>query len=246
MKRFASLCCVLISTLLLSLACGQQESKAPAADAATSEPAAEAADAGAAPEASAESAGQDAAAAAPPAAEATPAEDPEAASRKAAVEFALAEQRIAEDPKGQWATTAEASSSFGDAVDLASYSAWQATGAPNVERYSDDGRSWAAKDADKGIEWLEVGFAKPVHAEAIRIRQTYAPGAIIKVELIDEGGAKQAVFDGMDSPPANGEITWFERTFEKTSATIAKARITLATNSVPGWNEIDAVQLVGE
>ncbi|MFO0688635.1 MAG: hypothetical protein U0900_08000 [Myxococcota bacterium] len=243
MQRFAGRLFVLVSALLLLTACGRDDSKSTSEGSASSgSPAAEPAPP-AAPDAG--SAAEPAAPDAAPA-DAAQAEDPEAAARRLAVEFALAEQRIAEDPKGQWATTAEASSSFGDAVDQRSYSAWQATGAPNVERYSDDGNSWASKDADKGIEWLEVGFAKPVHAEAIRIRQSYAPGAIIKIELVDEAGAKQAVFDGLDTPPATGAITWFERSFEKTSAPVAKARITLATNAVPGWNEVDAVQLVGE
>lgn len=176
-----------------------------------------------------------------------PAEDPEVAKRKAAVEFALAEQKIAEDPQGQWATTATASSTYHDAKDQEQYSAWQSTGAPNVQRYGDTGTAWATKDADAGIEWLEVGFAKPVHATALKIRQNNAPGAIIKIELIDDQNAKHTVFEGVDSTtyPAS-QIVWFNQTFEKTAFAVTGAKITLATNAVSGWNEIDAVQLIGE
>lgn len=185
--------------------------------------------------------------AAQPAATQAPAEDPDIAKRKAAIEFALAEQKIADDPQGQWATAAKASSTFNQAKDQEQYSALQATGAPNVQSYGDTGTSWAPKDADAGIEWLEVGFAKPVHATAVRIRQNNAPGAIIKIELIDDQNAKHTIFEGIDANtyPAS-QIVWFNQTFEKTGYAVTGAKITLATNAVSGWNEIDAVQLIGE
>jgi predicted small lipoprotein YifL len=176
-----------------------------------------------------------------------PAEDPELIAKKQAIEFALAEQKIADETNGQWAASAKASSTYNQAKDQASYSEWQATGAPNVERYGDNGNSWTSKDADAGVEWLQVGFAKPVHASEIRIRQNNAPGAIIKVELIDEKNNSHTVFEGMDAnkyPPH--AIVWFTQATAKTDYVVTGAKITLATNAVYGWNEIDAVQLVGE
>lgn len=174
--------------------------------------------------------------------------DPEVAKRKAAMEFALAEQKIADDPQGQWAVSAKASSTYASSTDdSAGYSAWQVTGAPNVMSYSDSSESWASKESDKGIEWLEVGFAKPVYATELRIRQTNAPGAIIKVELIDDKGGKHSIFSGVDEtsyPPQT--ITWFTAKTDKTDYLVKGAVITLATNAVGGWNEIDAVQLIGE
>ena len=184
----------------------------------------------------------------PPNPEPAPAaEDPEVAKRKAAVEFALSEQKIAEDPLGQWASAATASSAYNDAKDQVHYSPWQSTGAPNVEHYGDTGEAWASKTADAGVEWLQIDFAKPVHATAIRIRQNNAPGAIIKVELIDDKKEKHTVFEGVDANQyAPNTITWFVQTFEKTAYLVTGAKVTLATNAVQGWNEIDAVQLVGE
>lgn len=164
------------------------------------------------------------------------------------MEFALAEQKIADDPAGQWAVSAKASSTFASGSDeKAGYSAWQSTGAPNVTRYSDSTESWASKEQDKGIEWLEVGFAKPVHATELRIRQTNAPGAIIKVELIDDNGGRHGIFSGVDETTYPAQtITWFNARTGKTDYLVKGAAITLATNAVAGWNEIDAVQLVGE
>lgn len=175
------------------------------------------------------------------------AEDAAALAKRQAIEFALAEQKIADDPLGQWAATATASSAYNDAKDQASYSAWQVTGAPNVQHYGDDGNSWASQTSDGGIETLQVGFTKPVHATDIRIRQNNAPGAIIKIELIDDQNGVHSVYSGVDSNkyPAD-TIVWFDQAFEKTTYVVTGAKITLATNAVPGWNEIDAVQLVGE
>lgn len=196
------------------------------------------------------------AASAPPAATAAPVpvateEDSAAADEKAAaIQAALNEETIASDPRGQWAVAATASSTYsGDKTPGAQtgYAPFAATGAPNVERYGDNGNGWASATADKGIEWLEVAFARPVNATQIRIRQNHAPGAIIKVELIAEGGAKNTVWQGMDQekyPPST--IVWFDRSFAKTSSKVTGARITLATNAVSGWNEIDAVQLLGD
>ncbi|PPE73354.1 hypothetical protein C3942_13875 [Solimonas fluminis] len=192
-----------------------------------------------------------------PAAAAPAASDPaqeeaarQAADKKAAIERALQEQSIVEDAKGQWAVSATASStySYEKAPDATlEYTAMKATGKPDVESYGDSGSAWTSEKADAGIEWLELGFATPVNATGLRIRQSYYPGAIIKIELIDEAGSKHAVWEGSDDtayPPST--TSWFVRSFEKTDYKAKGARITLATNAVPGWNEIDAVQLVGE
>lgn len=175
----------------------------------------------------------------------------EAANDKAAaIRTALAEEAIASEPRGQWAVAASASSTYsGDKTPTAktSYSPAAATGAPNVDRYGDNGNSWATETADKGIEWLEVKFDKPVNATQIHIRQSYSPGAIIKVELIGDDGSKNTVWEGVDTQAyAPDAIAWFDRSFDKTAYRVAGARITLATNAVPGWNEIDAVQLLGD
>lgn len=170
--------------------------------------------------------------------------------RAAAIQAAMAEDAIVSDARGQWAVSATASSTYaGDKSPEAKtgYAPFAATGAPNVEHYGDDGDSWATETSDKGIEWLEVKFARPVAATQIRIRQSFGPGAIIKVELLDEGGAKHTIWQGVDDTAyAPSQIGWLDKSFEKTSYKANGARITLATNAVPGWNEIDAVQLLGD
>ena len=170
--------------------------------------------------------------------------------KAAAIQAALAEDEIVSDPRGQWASSATASSTYAsDKAPTAktSYAANAATGAPDVERYGDNGNAWTTETPDKGIEWLEVKFDKPVAATEIRIRQSYGPGAIIKVDLLSEDGARHMVWQGLDDQQyPSSTIAWFNRQFQKTSYPVTGARITLATNAVSGWNEIDAVQLLGD
>jgi hypothetical protein len=159
------------------------------------------------------------------------------------------EKKILADPLGQWASSAVASSTYAQTPgEKAGYSAWQVTGAPNVARYSDNPAAWTTKSGDsKTPEWLEVKFAKAVHATSLRIRQTAAPGVISKLELMDADGALHEVWSGVDSTPyEKNAIGWLVEEFPKTSFLVTGARITLATARVWGWNEIDAVQLVGE
>ena len=171
------------------------------------------------------------------------------ADKAAAVQAALAEEEIGNEPRGQWAASAVASSTYAtdkDSAATAPYTPNTVTGAPDVERYGDSGNAWATETADKGIEWLEVKFANPVQATELRVRQNYWPGAIIKLELLDEAGARHTIWQGLDEQKYDGTIAWLKRSFDKTPYRVVGARITLATNAVPDWNEIDAVQLLGD
>ncbi len=155
----------------------------------------------------------------------------------------LAEQDpyFALDPRGQWATSARASTEYGSA----NYSAARATGAPDVRFYGDSVNAWATKLANTGEEWIELTFAAPVRAAALRVRQNFNPGAMARVDLWNSSGQIQTVFSGTDTniyPRAS--IGWFTVRFPTTDQPIARVRLTLDTARVRGWNEIDGVQLV--
>jgi len=184
------------------------------------------------------------AATAAPAAPAAPptAADREAERKKAQIEWALKQDEIKSDPNGQWATDAKASSTFNDAKGNTSYSASQATGEPNVQTYSTTPQAWSSKTPDSGIEWLELTFAKPVRANAVRVRESSGSGALIKIEVFDEKGVAHTVWSGADSTK---ELNYLIAEFPKTAFMTNRVKLTLATNVVGGWNQIDAVQLVG-
>jgi hypothetical protein len=200
-----------------------------------------------APAATAAPAAATAAPAAATAAPAAPVAPPTAAEReaerkKAQIEWALKQDEIKSDPHGQWATDAKASSTFNDAKGNTSYSANQATGEPNVQTYSTTPQAWSSKTPDSGIEWLELTFAKPVRANAVRVRESSGSGALIKIEVFDEKGAAHTVWTGADSTK---ELNYLIAEFPKTAFMTNRVKLTLATNVVGGWNQIDAVQLVG-
>jgi len=166
----------------------------------------------------------------------------EASAKMAAADWAMKQDEIKHDPNGEWAIQGTASSSYGDAQGTAPYSANQATGAPNVDKYSDDGAAWAPKTPDGGIEWLDLKYPKPVFATEVRVRESCGSGAVVKVEIFDEQGAAHAVWQGNDPTK---ELNYLMVKFPKTAFKTDRVKVTLATNVVPGWNEIDAVQLVG-
>lgn len=168
--------------------------------------------------------------------------DRDAVRKREQIEWALKQDEIKNDPKGQWATQAKASSTFNDAKPNASYAASQATGAPDVQVYSTTPQAWSAKTPDSGIEWIELTFAKPVHATAVRVRESSGSGAVIKIELFDDKGAPQTVWSGADTTK---ELNYLIAEFPKTAFKSNRVKVTLATNVVSGWNQIDAVQLVG-
>jgi hypothetical protein len=167
---------------------------------------------------------------------------PETIRKKAEIEWALKQDEIKNDPNGQWAAQAKASSTYNDAKGNAPYSANQATGPANIENFGNSSSAWTAKTPDAGIEWLELQYAKPVYATVVRVRETYGSGAIIKIELFDEKGAPHTVWTGADSTK---DLNYLVAEFPKTAFKTGRVKVTLATNIVRGANEIDAVQLVG-
>lgn len=218
---------LLMSAGILVSACGKK-SEAPAPEAAAPAPAVSTPQASAAPAAE---------------------EDPELVAKREAIQFALMEEKIKSDPKGQWAVSAKASSTYSSAADdtASGYHPFRATGAPDTESYGDQDTSWASKEANQGIEWIELEYANAVNANAVKIRQNLNPGAIISVDLYDEAGSAHNIWQGPDATQyADRKISWLNLSFDKTAYKTKRVKITLATNAVSGWNEIDAVQLLGE
>jgi RHS repeat-associated protein len=119
-----------------------------------------------------------------------------------------------------WAVSAQASSAY----QPASY----ATGAP-------DEVSWQASYG-AGHEWLEVTFPSARQARAIRIRETNAAPAVVRVDLVDEGGGSHTVYSGGDAT-ANGG--WLVVPFPLTSYKVSKAKIVTEQQ----YEGIDAVGL---
>jgi len=134
----------------------------------------------------------------------------------------------------QWASDASASSEY----TASDWSARQAVGPPDSSD-ADCRTAWAAKDADGGLEWLRLKFVLPVQARRLRIHENLTPGGIVRVDAMGEDGGPSLLREGTD--PA---LPWFE--IELRGEPVRELRIVVDTRKHSGWEEIDAVELVGD
>lgn len=141
----------------------------------------------------------------------------------------------------QWASSATASSTYHPS---GGFSAAQATGPPDVyPHYGDNGNAWASLTADGGREWLQLDYAQPVFVSGFRVYETFSPGAIDSIYLRrHDDGSLHLVYAATPS-----RLTLAGRVLNDTIATtghlVDGVRITLASDVVPTWNEIDAVAI---
>ena len=139
----------------------------------------------------------------------------------------------------QWAVAAAASSEYGDP----DWAAFQATGTPDVNACGDYPKSWAPSGSSTR-EWLALTYAVPVHVTQVNIYQTYNPDQVVKVELIDSGANYHEVYTAQ---PAERDCPFVLNVpVPRTDYLVTGVRITIDQSVLDlGWNEIDAVELVG-
>ncbi len=138
----------------------------------------------------------------------------------------------------QWASEASASSFYAP-----DYDPGGATGPPNVTGCQDSPDAWAPAAPDS-LETLEVRFGIPVFALGLNVHQSYNPGLISKIELIDERGAAQTVYR---ATPALAEPcpSVLSISFAQSLTRVVAARLTVDQRGGTNWAEIDAVELLG-
>ncbi len=119
----------------------------------------------------------------------------------------------------------------------------EATGPPNTPGYGDIATAWASKSPDDQQEWLQLDFSVEVIPVAIRIHETYNPGAVVKIARVGILGIEETLWEGVDptTPGAAGGVSTFAVSTRKPTSRI---KIYLDSPAVSGWNEIDAVGLV--
>jgi len=152
----------------------------------------------------------------------------------------LAELELGAKGLRQWAESATASSEYGNPQ----WSAMQATGAPNTMTAGDHQTAWAMRQQNGGAEWLELTYALPVRATRVRVRETYNPGAVVRIEGKGAEGKVWVLWEGRD--PTTKSPGWLDVRFAPTKAPIRTIRVHLDTTLKNGWSEIDAVELIGE
>jgi hypothetical protein len=144
----------------------------------------------------------------------------------------------ANEPVSQWAVTATASSEFG----VSGWIATQATGAPDVAECGDNAGAWASSSIST-VEWLQLGYAKPVFATEVVVYISYNPNYVTSIELIDTNGTAHTVYTNQPTTMAcPAELTV---SFPKTSYLVSGVKVTIDLTTLNDWSEIDAVQLTG-
>ncbi len=140
----------------------------------------------------------------------------------------------------QWAARATASSQFGNP----DWSAGQATGAPDTAECGDLPTAWASV-ASNGVDWLRLEYDTPVVPKQIEIHQTFNPGAINQVDVtIPGGGETQIVYQAHTSVVNTCPFT-LVIPISDFQTKIGEVIVYVDQTNHPGWNEIDAVELIG-
>lgn len=149
-----------------------------------------------------------------------------------------------EDPNlvaGQWAVSAAATSQYGEE----GYSAMQAAGAPDTPAAGDQDTAWAPEATEAGEQTLELTYEHAVFPTAVRIFESYNPGAVIRIEAFDaDGDAWVTLWKGQPEQPEE-EFRVFSPELAEIDFAVDTIRIVLDTDAIESWNEIDAVELVG-
>ena len=118
----------------------------------------------------------------------------------------------------------------------------QATGAPDTLEAEDAPTAWTPMEPDAGNEWLLVRFERAVAIAEVRIRESLNPGAVRKVSASLEDGVSFLLWEGDD--PTVQAPSFFEVIPDR--EVVARAiLVEMDTARRPGWNAIDAVELVG-
>ena len=119
----------------------------------------------------------------------------------------------------------------------------QMVGPPNTQDAGDYSTAWAPKTSrGAGEEWIHLGYDNTVELAQINVRETYNPGAISKIAAVLPNGQETILWEGVE-PASQAPV---DMSFSLPAGVHAnQVKVYLDRRRVPGWNEIDAVELVG-
>jgi len=114
---------------------------------------------------------------------------------------------------------------------------------PNTHEAGDVPTAWAPLlSQGRGVEWLHLNYDRAVDISEINVRETYNPGAISKIAAVLPDGQEVVVWEGTE-PAAPAPV---DMNFQVPAGVAAQSvKVYLDRTRVAGWNEIDAVEVVG-
>jgi hypothetical protein len=139
----------------------------------------------------------------------------------------------------QYAKTAVASSQYTSP----GWAAMQAVGARDTFSCGDNPNAWASA-ASTGKDWLLLTYDQAVIPSKIVIFETDNPGAVSLVEVLDEGGNATTVYSAAPTVTSQCPVK-LEIEVKDVNVPVRSVRVSIDQSHHNGWNEIDAVQLIG-
>jgi hypothetical protein len=144
----------------------------------------------------------------------------------------------------EWASTGEASSEYGSDA----WSALQVAGAPDTLTCGDNSTAWASADSTTRESITAYFMDEPLIPSGINIVQSYHPSQVVKVELIDANSEHSDATIYQGKPKAVTQCPYtLSIPVTGIDYPIMGVRVTIDQSVLGlGWNEIDAIELVGE
>lgn len=117
-----------------------------------------------------------------------------------------------------------------------------ACGAPDTPNAGDQDTAWATLEQDAKDEWLLLEYATPVRVTSIEVHENFNPGAIASVSIFTPDGAELELWRNGDVK-ATTEPARVLQVDIPIGFAVERVKLRFASESVVGWNEIDAVGL---
>ncbi len=118
----------------------------------------------------------------------------------------------------------------------------QVEGAPDTPGSGDSPTAWASLSQDGQEEWLVCEYAQPVEPRAVVVHASYNPGALIRVSAFNAAGDEVVAWEGEDPTPKSSP-RGVSVIPVKLKFPVQRIKVTLDSQGVSGWNEIDAIGL---
>ncbi|MCX6215678.1 OmpA family protein [Spirosoma sp.] len=121
------------------------------------------------------------------------------------------------------------------------YKASQALGRPSkLPNTGESPCAWAPFYADgTADEWIQVGFAKPMHARQVVIAENVNPGSVVRVLAIDSKGTEHLIYEATTIQARPDPLL---RLFPKDTAFLCtQLKVFINGAALKGINQIDAI-----
>jgi hypothetical protein len=125
------------------------------------------------------------------------------------------------------------------------YSPEQATGAPDTPHVGDHPTAWAPLEHSSGEEWLKLTYEQPIEAVAVVVYETWNPGAVVRLEVLDAAGKllHELKVEDRATQSKRPHVAVFPLP-GGASAPVSRLKMIIDSRRVQSFNEIDAVGLL--